>query len=221
MRKITTAFAGMSILLSACAQQPENISASYVPPTTYSNLQCDQIIAERNRIVHKVNELTGAQNKKANADAVAMGVGLVVFWPALFFLAAGSDKEAELANYKGHYDALTQEGIRKGCIEIAPEQASSAVAVPSTESQNVSTVVTPTASADTVAPAAGVAAAIQGPDNTSVVNSSLELTPLPTQTSKLPGHRVVGRGCPGFAPRLLYAESPDKLPRNCESVDAL
>lgn len=47
------------------------------------------------------------------------------------------------------------------------------------------------------------------------------LAPLPTQTTQLPGHRVAGRGCPGFAPRVLYATGPDKLPSNCESITPL
>lgn len=51
--------------------------------------------------------------------------------------------------------------------------------------------------------------------------SPLALPPVPTQTTKLPGHRVEARGCPGYAPRVLYAESPDKLPKNCESVTPL
>ncbi len=49
----------------------------------------------------------------------------------------------------------------------------------------------------------------------------LLLPPVPTQTEKLPGHRVAGYGCPGFAPRVLYAESPDKLPKACERMEPL
>jgi len=48
-----------------------------------------------------------------------MGVGLVLFWPALFFLA-GSDKKDELARLKGEYDALEQAAIQKDCM-IASE----------------------------------------------------------------------------------------------------
>ncbi|WP_200241917.1 hypothetical protein [Lamprobacter modestohalophilus] len=48
-----------------------------------------------------------------------MGVGLVLFWPALFFLAGG-DKKDELARLKGEYDALEQAAIQKDCM-IASE----------------------------------------------------------------------------------------------------
>jgi hypothetical protein len=42
------------------------------------------------------------------------GVGLVVFWPALFFLAGDDQKEA-LARLKGEYEALQAAAIRKDC----------------------------------------------------------------------------------------------------------
>jgi hypothetical protein len=106
----------ISTALSACASQPEKVVATYVSPATYSSYSCKQIISERNSVVQKVNELTGAQKKKASNDAALMGVGLILFWPALFGLAAGSDVEVQLANIKGNYDALTAAGTQKGCF---------------------------------------------------------------------------------------------------------
>lgn len=47
------------------------------------------------------------------------------------------------------------------------------------------------------------------------------LAPLPTQTQRLPGHRLGAYGCPGFAPRVLYSDSPEKLPKNCERIESL
>ncbi|MEA3643102.1 MAG: hypothetical protein VBE63_24640 [Lamprobacter sp.] len=43
-----------------------------------------------------------------------MGVGLVLFWPALFFLA-GDDQKEELSRLKGEYEALQQAAIRQDC----------------------------------------------------------------------------------------------------------
>jgi len=48
-----------------------------------------------------------------------MGVGLVLFWPALFFLI-GDDKKEELARLKGEYEALEKIAIQKDC-NIADE----------------------------------------------------------------------------------------------------
>lgn len=105
--------------MSGCATRPENISGAYVSPLTYQNYDCEQIRSELARVSRKVAELTGSQRKAANRDAVAMGVGLVIFWPALFFLM-GSDKKEELARLKGEYEALQEAAIQKKCF--TPEE---------------------------------------------------------------------------------------------------
>jgi hypothetical protein len=102
------------ILLASCATKPSNISAAYVSPLTYSAYDCDQIKMEILRVNSKVSEISGVQQSEASKDAVAMGVGLVVFWPALFFLM-GDDKKHELSSLKGHYEALETSAIEKKC----------------------------------------------------------------------------------------------------------
>ncbi|MFC3077772.1 hypothetical protein ACFODL_06695 [Phenylobacterium terrae] len=109
-----TAMAAASIV-AACATSPDKISGTYVSPIQYSNYDCDQIRMEMVRISNKVAEVSGQQKRQASNDAVAMGVGLVLFWPALFFLAGGNDRKEELANLKGQYDALTSAAIEKKC----------------------------------------------------------------------------------------------------------
>lgn len=101
-------------LLSACATPADKVSATYVSPITYSPYDCDQIRMELVRVSAKVQEVAGVQNKQAKNDKIATGVGIVLFWPALFFLAS-SDKKEELANLKGQYDALSAAAIQKKC----------------------------------------------------------------------------------------------------------
>lgn len=66
------------------------------------------------RVSRKVQEVSGHQDKEASGDAVALGVGLVLFWPALFFMI-GDDKKDELGRLKGEYEALEQAAIQKNC----------------------------------------------------------------------------------------------------------
>ena len=105
--------------MASCATPPEKISATYVSPLQYSNYSCTQIKGELLRVNKKIIEITGAQKKEADKDAVAMGVGLVLFWPALFFLM-GDDKKEELGRVKGEYEALESVAIKKEC-DIADE----------------------------------------------------------------------------------------------------
>ncbi|MEA1051771.1 hypothetical protein U5801_18470 [Lamprobacter modestohalophilus] len=106
-------------MIAGCSTPPDKISASYVSPMQYSDYSCDQIKREMGRVQRQLAQVTGAQQKHADNDAVAMGVGLVLFWPALFFLA-GDDQKEELSRIKGEYEALQQAAIQQNC-EIAPE----------------------------------------------------------------------------------------------------
>jgi hypothetical protein len=100
--------------LTACATPPGKISASYVSPIQYQGYTCNQIDLELTRVTKEVSEVTGQQQKEADKDAVAMAVGLVIFWPALFFLI-GEDKKEELARLKGEHQALQDIAKQKEC----------------------------------------------------------------------------------------------------------
>jgi len=114
MKRIVTV-AVLATQLAACATAPSKISGSYVSPAMYSTYDCAQLRAEMQRIAYKVEEVTGAQQSKARNDQIAMGVGLILFWPALFFLASGSDRKAELQSLKGSYDAINEASIIHKC----------------------------------------------------------------------------------------------------------
>jgi len=97
-----------------CANKSADISSAYVSPTQYNSLDCDQVGAEMQRVHRKVLEISGQQDNTATKDSVALGVGLVLFWPALIFMAGG-DHKSELSRLKGEYEALDQAAIQKKC----------------------------------------------------------------------------------------------------------
>lgn len=129
MRVMRTIAATLSaIAVTSCASSPDKITAAYVSPLQYGAYDCDQIRAEMIRLSARVREVAGVQKREANKDAVAMGVGLVLFWPALFFLI-GSDQKEELSRLKGEYDALESAAIQKKCpvaeeIKVSRDQQS-------------------------------------------------------------------------------------------------
>lgn len=120
MKKVVLAACMVSQLgLVACASKSDNISAAYVSPLQYQGYNCNQIRSELARVSRRVNEVAGVQDSQASKDSVALGVGMVLFWPALFFMI-GKDKEEELARLKGEYEALEQAAIQKDC-DVAQE----------------------------------------------------------------------------------------------------
>jgi outer membrane murein-binding lipoprotein Lpp len=110
-----------SMTVAGCSKKADKIAPAYVSPVQYAHYECDQIRAELVRVSTEVRKVSGAQNKNAKNDAVATGVGIVLFWPALFFLM-GDDEKEELARYKGEYEALQKAAAEKDC-DVAAEIA--------------------------------------------------------------------------------------------------
>lgn len=131
MKKSGSALVFSAVLaLSACAQQPEKVAASYVSPTTYENQSCKQLQAERNEIVRQVNTLTQEQKDAATTDAVATSVALLLFWPAAIALATTKDNATPLSAAKGHYDAITAQMEKRGCALPAERLTAPATEAP-------------------------------------------------------------------------------------------
>ena len=109
-----TTFSLVGILLFGCATNPNKISATYVSPLKYQNYTEQQIIVEMDHINRRTTELYHSLKKEANKDAGQMAIGMVLFWPALFFLEGGDGPEAaEYARLKGEYEALRQVAVQK------------------------------------------------------------------------------------------------------------
>jgi hypothetical protein len=109
-------FIVFAMSIAGCATSPDKIETSYVSPLQYRDYDCDQIAGELERVTRRANELYGTLKKTADNDAIQMGVGLVLFWPTLFFLEGGdSPQAAEFARLKGERDTLEKLAIEKKC----------------------------------------------------------------------------------------------------------
>lgn len=118
MKRINLTIVSAAVVLAAvgCASSPNKIAAQYVSPMAYQGYDCDQIALEQNRIERRTGELYQSLKKEANADKWQMGVGLILFWPALFMLEGGGGPEAsEYARLRGEYNALSEVSIMKKC----------------------------------------------------------------------------------------------------------
>ena len=84
----------------------------------YDTYSCSQLGEEYARLQAKGREIFQEQDDKADNDAIATGVGLVLFWPALFFMNS-SDLEQQVASLKGDLEAVEVSAIKKNCSQIA------------------------------------------------------------------------------------------------------
>lgn len=106
----------MLFAVSGCASSSDEIAAAYVSPLTYERYSCDQVRIEMDRLRSRVSSLGGQLDEKASTDDWQMGVGLVLFWPTLFFLDGDGTEAAEFSRIKGEYEALQQAATMKNCM---------------------------------------------------------------------------------------------------------
>ncbi|MCZ8180139.1 MAG: hypothetical protein O9309_14035 [Rhizobium sp.] len=105
----------LAVALSSCASKPQDIEAAYVSPALYESLTCDRLREEATAVSARAIAASGAQQKKADNDAVAVGVGVVIFWPALFFAKGDGATAAEVSRLKGEMKAIEMASLKNNC----------------------------------------------------------------------------------------------------------
>lgn len=103
------------VFLAACATAGKDVTATYVSPVQFNTYDCDQIRQEMLRTQGRANQLSGRLDEAASNDKAIVGVGMILFWPALFALGGTKQQEAELSRLKGEYDALSAASVSKKC----------------------------------------------------------------------------------------------------------
>ena len=115
LKKVTVLFL-FSIFLSGCATNPDEINASYVSALKYSSYDCQQLGMELDYVGQRTNRLYNQLKAEQKGDQWQMGVGMLLFWPALLALEGGDGPNAaEYAQLKGEYEALRQNVVQKRC----------------------------------------------------------------------------------------------------------
>ena len=104
------------VFLAGCATPPEEIQTTHVSANQYSHYDCNQVALELRSVGRRVHELYQDLAKEADADGLQMGIGLMLFWPALFWLEGGDDaRAAEYSQLKGERLALEDAAVAKSC----------------------------------------------------------------------------------------------------------
>jgi hypothetical protein len=130
----------VAVVLVGCATRPENVTAHYVSSGRYDAYDCKRLVREADEVDTRVRILTGTLETKANTDAALVGVGMLLFWPALLALPAtgGKAEEQELGRLKGEAQAIQRAYKEKDCdtaatVKASPVQPASLGAAPRTQ----------------------------------------------------------------------------------------
>tara|TARA_B100001964_G_scaffold75360_1_gene85618 strand:- start:1455 stop:2039 length:585 start_codon:yes stop_codon:yes gene_type:complete len=121
-KMVVTIFLIGVIFLSGCASKPGDIVPAYVSPLLYEKYNCEQIAMEMDRVSRRLNEVLTNVKRKRNADSRNMAIGMVLFWPSLFFIKGDGPEAVEFARLQGEAEALEKVAIQKMCDQsMLPE----------------------------------------------------------------------------------------------------
>lgn len=115
MKKVVFISTAIVLSMSGCAQKSSGIQATYVSPVKYEKYSCSQLKEEVYRVNNRLAMISGEQDETADKDMIVMGVGLVLFAPALLLLAEGEDQKSEIGQLKGNYNSIRTTAQRKKC----------------------------------------------------------------------------------------------------------
>ena len=115
MKKALCVLTSVCLVLSGYATASKDVASAYVSPMQYQAYDCEQLSSESQRINSRVAQLGGRLDTAASNDKALVGVGVILFWPALFALGGTKQQEADYGRLKGEYDAVQQSAILKKC----------------------------------------------------------------------------------------------------------
>lgn len=116
---LKTAAAVAAASLCACASAPDDVRPLYTSSVPYQELSCDQLAQKVGEIGDQVDKVTGQQTTKRRTDQAAVGVGVILFVPALLVMLT-PDHKKELAKLKGQYEAVQRAAESKHCALSRP-----------------------------------------------------------------------------------------------------
>lgn len=86
------------------------------------SLSCNQLRDEAQRVSDRAATAAGEQTKARGRDAAMVGVSLLVFWPAAFFIGGDRGSARDIAQLKGEMQAIQQANTAKHCgIQFAQQ----------------------------------------------------------------------------------------------------
>jgi hypothetical protein len=119
MKTTILAIAALGLTVSGCATGSSGIHAEYTPAMMYQGYNCQQLSMEDQRLRSEVADLKGEVDHDATNDKIMTGVGVALFWPALFFIKGNGEAEAQYATLKGQHQAVQQAFAMKSCASLS------------------------------------------------------------------------------------------------------
>lgn len=107
----------LSVALAGCASRALDTGPDPSDPAQFVGWTCDAMALELERVQQRAADVAYAADPRRGNDVVALGLGVTVFWPALFAMRPDGPDAVELAQLKKRHDALRSVVDTRGCGE--------------------------------------------------------------------------------------------------------
>ena len=111
----------LSLLLAGCAARSVDVQPVPSSDGDFASWSCPRLFDELDRVQRRAADVAYAVDERAGNNIIALGIGVIVFWPALLAMQPDGPEARELALLKGRNDALRAAVRAKGCPPPAPE----------------------------------------------------------------------------------------------------
>ena len=121
-------------LMAGCATRSADVRAVPADPADFVGWPCARIHDEMDAVQQRAIDLSWTVDERAGQHVVALGIGLVVFWPALLAMRPDGAESEALARLKGRFEALQAAAARDRCsppaAAMSPERAAALPVLP-------------------------------------------------------------------------------------------
>lgn len=104
-----------ALVACGCASRSTEIQPLPVSAADFALWRCDALHDEIDRVQQRAADVAYAVDARAGNNVIALGLGVMVFWPALLAMRPDGPEALELARLKGRFDALSAAAAAQPC----------------------------------------------------------------------------------------------------------
>jgi len=111
--RLATCLVGLAV--AGCATRSVDVRPQAADPAEFAVWDCSRLAEETDAVQQRAADVAYAVDDVAGRNIVALGLGVSIFWPALFALRPNGHEAQELAQLKGRYEALRKASATRAC----------------------------------------------------------------------------------------------------------
>jgi hypothetical protein len=105
----------LACAVSGCATRSSEVVPHKTDPAEFVGWSCERIDEESDRVQLRAADVAYAVDERSGNNMIMLGVGVMVFWPALLAMRPDGIEAQELAALKGRHEALRSASRRQAC----------------------------------------------------------------------------------------------------------